>query len=290
VVFTSLDGDLSDFPTHTCDAAKHTIESIEASGVSLVAVTEKSFAEVETLARDLGLRHALIFEGGAGLAFFESGEWRVECYGPDADAMLDIIRNVELAAGADLSVYSVLPPREASRITGLSGEALARSQDRRSDEPFVITRGKGESVAAAARKLGFSLRRDGRGVLYHLYDPRHLKRALERVREELPCRTIAGIGFAGTDLRFLSLCDRAIVVPREDGVDPEILKRVPGASVAPSSGISGWVAAVHEILNQPVSGKDRPGIAGAHSLKRQSRRTVTTQKRAVWPQGLANGD
>lgn len=269
-ILTSLDGDLLNFQTDRYNSARETIAYLDASGIPLVAVTEKSFDEVEPQTRELGLQRALIFEGGACLAVFETGQWRFERYGPDADSMLDIIRDVELMAGADLSVYSVMPAPEASRVTGLSGEALVRSQNRLSDEPFIVSRGKAEKVAAAAKKLGYSLRRDG--ALHHLYDPADLKRAVERVREQLHCRTIAGIGSAATDARFLSLCDRAVIVPRETGVDPEIVKGVPGASVAPSSGPCGWLATAQELSSLRLSeGNGVADIVGAHLPKRRSR-------------------
>lgn len=287
-ILTSLDSDLWDFQIDGYEAMRESVALLNASGVPLAAFTDKSFDEVAAQIRELGLHRAVIFEGGACLALFETGQWHFERYGPDADAMLDLIGHLELAAETDLSVYSVMTVREASGIIGLSGEALAHSQSRRSDEPFVVPRGKAGVVAAAARKLGYSLRFDG--VFHHLYDPGHLKRAVERVRQELHCQALSGIGSTATDTRFLQLCDNAIIVPQKTGADPELLKTLPDASLAPSWGRSGWLSATQEISNLCLSeASGGAGMAGAHLPKRRAR-NLPSRTLPLSPENSRNAD
>lgn len=246
-IFTDLDGTLFDAQMK-CDASESLLQRLRAANVPVVPVTSRTFDELETIADAYGFDQ-MILEGGSVIASRNGDRWHIETFGGDADQMLDVIREIERLADADLAVYSVMSPDEASRVSGLTGDALLRSQRRRSDEPFVITRGRLESIAAAARKMGFTLWRDG--VLFHLSPRKPRATALAFVREALGCTTRIGLGDSAVDAEFLSRCDVVVIVPRPNGVpDPELVRALPGARIAPASADVGWAAAITEIWSR----------------------------------------
>ena len=245
-IFTDLDGTLLDEDTFDAAPARPTLQRLAAGGVAVIPVTSRTLEEVEPLATDLGFQHALIVEAGNAIARMTSIGWELETCGPEADAMLDVVRKIELATGAHLNLYSVMRRDEAAQLSGLSVEAVPRSQRRMCDEPFVITKGKLRDVINAASSLGFSVRHDGR--LFHLCGATSIATAVARVKQELRCTTTVGIGSAPIDSEFLSVSDIAVIVPRGDGFpDPDLLSRVPHARIAPLPGSAGWAAAVDAI-------------------------------------------
>ena len=246
VIFTDIDGTLADAGTFDVTPARSALRRLRAMGVPVVPVTSMTLAEMEPIASDMGYPPAMIIESGGAIARCVSSGWEVEPLGPDAESLLDVICQIEERSGADLVVYSALSSSEAAMLSGLSGEKLQRSTDRRFSEPFVIAAGDPARVANAARTLGFSLC-CGRRFLYlpRLSDD---GKAFRRLRSELNCRTAIALGDAPANAEFLSRADIPIVIPRADGTpDPDLLK-IGGVRVAPAPGTAGWVAAIEEVL------------------------------------------
>jgi mannosyl-3-phosphoglycerate phosphatase len=248
VVFTAIDGTLLDAETHDFSGARPMLQRLHATGVPVVPVTTMTLEEMEPIARELGIRHAMIIEYGGGIARWTDSAWEVEPCGPSSDMLLDAVREIEDRSGVDLTVYSVLPDDEAARLSGLSGEMLHRSTRRRFSEPFVVANGEVTEVIKAAASIGFSVRR-GRRFL-HLCRRCDEGEAFTRLREELRCEVAIALGDSPLDAEFLARAEIPIVVPRPDGCpDPDLIAKVPNARVGPAPGSAGWAAAVGEVLD-----------------------------------------
>src|SRR5688500_16897200 len=244
-VFTSIDGTLLDARTFDAGASRDAIRRLHTAGVPVIPVSVMTLDEVAPIATELGLQHAMIFEAGGAIARWTGGSWEVEPCGPPAETLLDVVLDIEQRSGANLLVYSALPEREASRLSGRSGEMLHASTHRCFSEPFVIESGDLESVKRAAASIGFSVRR-GRRFL-HLCRACDEGEAFARLRAELGCETAIAIGGAAVDGEFLSRADLPIIVPGPDGKpDPELVAMVPHARIASNAGPAGWAAAVDE--------------------------------------------
>ncbi|HUP60221.1 MAG TPA: HAD-IIB family hydrolase [Thermoanaerobaculia bacterium] len=249
-VFTDLDGTLLDGTTFDLEPARPALDRLRAANIPVVPVTSKTFAEVEPLARELGLRHALIVESGGGIARRDGDAWSLEALGPSSDVLRDAIDELQRRTGARIARYSAMPAGEAERYSGLSGESLARSQRRDCSEPFIIEAGTAEDVIGAAAAMGFRVRRGGRFL--HLGGTGGKGEAVARVREELGRDlTMVALGDAPMDAEFLVLADIPVVIPRRGGTpDPELVLRVPHARVAPAPGPAGWAAAVDAVWRE----------------------------------------
>jgi hypothetical protein len=173
---------------------------------------------MEPLADALQFGGAMILEGGKCIARKQEGKWSVEVRGTTADEMLQVIREVELLSGADLTVYSVMDRLEASRASGLTGIALQRSQQRLSDEPFSIARGRVSAVVSTARKLGYELRKEG--GLFRLHRNEEIS-AFQQVKNEVRCRTAVAVRLSDHDAHYRTVADVELVIPTEDadGID-----------------------------------------------------------------------
>ncbi|HEX6099517.1 MAG TPA: HAD hydrolase family protein [Thermoanaerobaculia bacterium] len=245
-VFTSVDGTLLDARTFVPGPSRAAIRRLAGAGVPVIPVSVMTFDEIAPIARDLGLRHAMIFEAGGAIARWTGDGWEIEPCGPPAETLLDVISTIEQRSGANLLVYSALPETEAARLSGRSGAMLQASTHRSFSEPFVLETGDLARVRRAAASLGFSVRR-GRRFL-HLCRTCDEGEAFTRLRQELQCDLAIGIGGAAVDAELLARTDIPIIVPGPDGTpDPELLAAVPDARIAPAVGPEGWAAAVEEL-------------------------------------------
>jgi len=258
VVFTSVDGTLLDSETFDPGPNRAIVQRLHEAGVPVIPVSVMTLDEVEPIAAELGLRRAMVIEAGGAIARYVDGAWEVEPCGPPADALLDVVRDIEERSGADLIVYSVLPEQQARTISGLSGEMLLRSTRRQFSEPFLIERGDLLDVAEAASSIGFSVRRGPRFL--HLCRECDEGEAFTRLRDELRCEVAIGIGGSPIDAEFLSRADIPIIVPRRNGEpDAELAAKVPNARIAPAPAPAGWAAAVRDVW--PVLAKRGPRVA-----------------------------
>jgi len=260
-VFTALDGTLLDARTFEAGSAIATIERLRAARVPVVPVSVMTLDEIAPVADALGLRDVMIVEGGGAIARWNGKTWEVEPCGPPADALLDVVREIEERSGANLLVYSALPDRDASLLSGRSGEMLRASTDRQFSEPFVIESGDLDAIRAAAAKLGFSIRRGRR--FFHLCRGCDEGDAAMRVRDELGCDWMIALGGSLLDAEFLSRANVAILVPGPDGdVDAELRTALPRARIAPAPAPGGWAAAVEEAFRsaavRPRAGAGSP--------------------------------
>lgn len=256
-VFTAIDGTLIDARTFDPGASRTAVRKLLDAGVPVVPVSVMTIDELAPIAEDLGLRNPMIVEAGGAIARWRDREWEVEPWGPPADTLLDVVRDIEDRSGATLLVYSVMAESEAARVSGRSGEMLKASTRRRFSEPFVIESGELDAVREAAASIGFSVQ-TGRRFL-HLCRDCDKGEAFTRVRDELHCEVTIALGGAPVDGEFLSRADIAIIVPGPDGrADAELVARVPNARLAPSPGPEGWASAVDEAwraLDAPKKGQ-----------------------------------
>lgn len=245
-VFTDLEGSLLDAVTRDFSPAGSTLEKLRAARVPVIPVSTRTLDELEPLARELGIRDAMIVESGSAIARYTRNGWRLEACAAPAETLLDVIREIEDRTGAELTVYSALSPEEAAHLSGLSGESLIHSLIRKFEEPFVLDRGNIEDVIAAADAIGFEVARGRR--FYHLLRKCDEGEAFRRLYEELGCDVTVGLGDTPVDAGFLARSHVAVIIPGTDGEpDAELMAKVPHALVAPAPGPAGWAAAVDQV-------------------------------------------
>ncbi len=266
LVVTDLDGTLLDEDTYDVAPARPGLDALRERRLSLVLCSSKTRAEMEPLARELGLDAPLIVENGGAivlrarmLPFLPPGGRRdgdrlVVPLGTARSALVAALDEVAEEAGVAVRSFAVMTPGEVAERTGLGREAAARALKREWDEPFVVDPEGGDGTTArleeAARRRGLRVTRGGR--FHHLTGTSDKGLAVRMVLQLLPHdshgRTV-GLGDAANDLPMLEAVDRPIVMPRRDGsVDATLAAALPGAERAPEPGPAGWSAAILGIL------------------------------------------
>ncbi len=255
-VFTAVDGTLLDSRTFDVGANRTVIQQLLSAGIPVIPVSVMTLDELAPIAADLGLQQAMIIEAGGAIARWRNGTWEVEPCGPPAEIVLGVVREIEDRSGANLLVYSAMEESAAARVSGRSGAMLHASTNRRFSEPFVIESGDLASIERAAAEVGFSVRRGRR--FFHLCRECDQGEAFTRLREELQCDVVIGVGGTAVDAEFLTRSDVAIVVPGRDGIaDPELLARLPNARVAAAPAPDAWATEVDEALRTVGTPKTR---------------------------------
>jgi mannosyl-3-phosphoglycerate phosphatase len=262
LVVTDLDGSLLDEVGYGFEPAREALARLAERQIPLVLCSSKTRAEMEPLARVLGLAAPLIVENGGALVVPEAAGLEVPGARKEPGALVLELghRRIKLAralaeiareTGAALRSFAALSVDEVSCLTGLGPAAARLAMERHFDEPFLLADPAAEPrVVEAARRRGLKVQRGGR--FHHLMGSDkgralHVLVGLFSARGEL-FETV-GIGDAGNDLPLLEAVDRPIVIPRAGRVDPVLAECLPRAERAPEPGPAGWNAAVLAVLD-----------------------------------------
>jgi len=266
LVITDLDGTLLDGETYDVRPAQPGLDALRERRVSLVLCSSKTRAEMEPLARELGLDAPLIVENGGAIVLRarmlpflppggrQDGDHLVVPLGSTRDVLLAALDEVAKEAGVAVRSFSAMTPAEVAKRTGLDLEAAARALKREWDEPFVVEpegdRGTTLRLEEAARRRGLRVTHGGR--FHHLTgtsDKGLAVRMLLKLLPDDPRGRTVGLGDAANDLPMLEAVDRPIVMPRRDGtVDAALAAALPEAERAPAPGPAGWSAAILAVL------------------------------------------
>jgi len=249
VVFTDLDGTLLETGTYDCGPARPVLERLKSRGDRVIAVTSRTWAEVEKLFEEIGLPPAGVVENGSAIRLTDEGgryDARLGCTLEEAQRAFDALR-AEL--GTALRHLGEIGTAEAARVTGLD-EATVTLAVRR-EFGVVILPAPGVSFATAseaAARLGVRLIEGDR--FWHLVGSGADKgRGVRLLRVQLAaegCR-IVGLGNGPSDAGMLEAVDVPFVVPGEHGPHAALASR--GWRVAPAPGPAGWAAAITDVLS-----------------------------------------
>lgn len=253
LVATDLDGTLLDEATYSWEPARPALAALARAGATLVLASSKTLAEMQPLARELGLDPALIVENGGAVRLPRpgGGHETLVC-GTDRSALVAALAEIAAESGARPTGFASLTAERVAELTGLDPTTAARALERQYDEPFLLEdESRAAALAAAARRRGLRVSRGGR--FFHLTGDadkgRALRRLLERLGESGRSFRTVGLGDAGNDLPLLAAVERPVVVPRPSGrPDAALAAALPGAELAPAPGPVGWNAAVLALL------------------------------------------
>jgi mannosyl-3-phosphoglycerate phosphatase len=263
---TDLDGTLLDEETYEHAPARPALDALRVHRLDLVLCSSKTRAEMEPLARELGLQSPLIVENGGALVLRagllpalppgarRDGDQVVIPLGTPRPELLAALADIAGSAGLAVRPFAVMSTDEVAGLTGLSPAAAERARRREWDEPFVVESelepGAMSRLEVAARRQGLRVTRGGR--FHHLtgqVDKGEATRALLALLPHDPHGRTVGLGNAPNDLPLLEAVDRPIVMPRRDGeLEPTLAAALPHAERARDPGPAGWAAAVLDVL------------------------------------------
>jgi len=216
----------------------------------VLLATSKTRAEIASLERRLGLRVPAAVEGGAGLWFPPRKVLRLAApYAVARRAFVAWRRREGIGARG----FGDATAAEIAKLTGLTGPEAARAKRREFDEPFWFEgpppRAALARLRALARGKGLVLSRGGR--FFHLHGRCDKGRALACMLREIGERRARVLAFGDSphDVPMLRRADFPFVVPKPGGrPDPEVVRRIPRARIAPAAGPRGVAAVLRRFL------------------------------------------
>ncbi len=250
VVFTDLDGTLLEPDGSLRPEALAAVRGLTAAGVPVCAVTSKTAEEVAELLCVLELATPAGFENGAG-ALLPGGEVVLDPGAVPADTLRDEAIQLRRRSGAPLRTLEELDDGELAAITSLSGGALAAVRRRRATLPLVVPPGWDDTLRAhLPRRSRLRLLRGNRFL--HLQGAHDKTSVLALLLAHLSPRggVVVACGDSPNDVELLAGAEVAVIVPSGAGPSPELVRRFPGALVAPAPHGRGWAAALAGILER----------------------------------------
>ena len=269
VVNTDLDATLLDHHSYTWEPAQEALNALKERGIPLILNSSKTLAEMEELARDLGLNEPLVCENGSFIAIPQEGSFPLElleeeftsveesgaywlCHlGVSRKSFLDTLSQIRnerehyLFEGyADWDVATI------AHHTGLPVEKAPLSGQRNGTEP-IHWHGTEESFAAFEAELSqHKLKAVSGGRFIHISGLTDKAMGLERVsalyqkiQPDATIKTVA-LGDSPNDLGMLNQADIAVVIPNKKRLEPT----APTVIQAEEEGPTGWNTAILSIL------------------------------------------
>jgi mannosyl-3-phosphoglycerate phosphatase len=248
-VFTDLDGTLLEEDGSIGIPARAALDALHSRGVPIAPVSSKTRAELGAAMEELHASHGA-FENGAGV-LSPSGVF----IAPGAVPVARLSSALEEVARRGLGVRALgaMSDDELHRETGLEPARLAAARAREYDLPFLAPGVDAVELVRVVASVDPALRLVRGGLFWHLSGPHDKKDAVRRILEDVPeGGATVGLGDAAND-DFLEVVDVAVVVPRSSGPDPDLVRRVPSARIAPRPCGAGWAAAIEELLSAESS-------------------------------------
>jgi mannosyl-3-phosphoglycerate phosphatase len=266
VVFTDIDGTITDINTGKYDLSKGLIRKLKENSIPVIFCSAKTFAEQEKIRQDIGLMEPLIVENGGAIMiptdYFSPsamvivrdhkkiGNYIVIELGKPSYVIrqkLDSIREnykIEFKGVADVSL------RKLSSITGLKASYARRMADRKYGETILLIDEKDvKPFTRRAREIGLRVIHGGRffDVTAGNDKGKAVSILLQLLRQKYGQKVIFfGIGDSLNDAPMLSHMDVPMLVQRPDKAwSPLKMKNI---VKLPGIGPIGWKSAFDKIM------------------------------------------
>ncbi len=272
VVFTDLDATLLDSETYSWAPARSGLTALKECDAAVILVSSKTFAEMESLHRELELQDPFVVENGGGIFFRpessvlshvsnlsrypvrQYGDFVLLSLGTEYEPLVQSLQEISQSLGLPLKGFSSMTDGEVADLTGLDLNEAAKARKRLFDEPFVIqgsAAGKEEDLRRIAAAKGLTAVQGGR--FWHLIG--HAGKGVATAMLIQAYRTMhddvltLGLGDSPNDFPFLELVDRAVLVGA-GGKSLDLPDSLGDAHQTESPGPRGWNEAVLEILHE----------------------------------------
>jgi mannosyl-3-phosphoglycerate phosphatase family protein len=268
VVFTDIDGTLTDINTGKYNLSKGLIRELKENSIPVIFCSAKTFAEQEKITKDIGLREPLIVENGGAVMiptdYFSPstmlimknqkkiGNYIMIELGKPSHMIrqkLNTIREnykIEFKGVADVSI------KKLSSITGLRPSNARRMADRKYGETILLIDEKDvKPLTRRAREIGLRVIHGGRffdvtagndkgkavGILLQLYRQKYAQKVI-----------FFGIGDSPNDAPMLQHMDVPMLVQRPDKAwSPLKMKNIVKLQ---GVGPIGWKIAFNKIMER----------------------------------------
>jgi mannosyl-3-phosphoglycerate phosphatase len=249
-IFTDLDGTLLEPDGSLRAEAMTEIRRLTAGGIPVCLVTSKTATEVVRLLALMQLETPAGFENGAGVVL-ANGSMVLAKAAISMTTLRRTAASLRGHRGAPIKTLDELDDEELRSFTGLPATALGAVRDRQATLPMVVAPEWDDRLRAALpTQPRMRLLRGNRFL--HLQGDHDKTSVMKLLLSRLPARegVIVSCGDSPNDLEMLAGTEIAVIVPSDAGPSQELVRRVPGAHVAPRPHGRGWAMAVREIVER----------------------------------------
>lgn len=267
IIFTDLDGSLLDHSDYSWNSAQPALERIREDQVPLIFCTSKTRLEVEMIQKEIGISYPFIVENGGGIFFLQdfgdmADQKAITLFGYRCirlGAPYELIRSFIKHQKKSFTIrgFGDMSVEEIAQLTGLTAEKAALAKERDFTEPFIV--GQKQDLVGleqAARNEGLRITKGGR--FYHLTGYGNNKGAAVRIVKDYYSRIwrspilSVGLGDSMNDISMLEQVEVPVLIPHDNGLYENTYLQ--DLIRAPYPGSKGWNHAVHQIMDQMISG------------------------------------
>ena len=261
VIFSDLDGALLDPHDYSLAEASDAIHSVQSAGMPLVICTSRTSAQFELFRGQLPCHPVIVENGGAILIpsgyfpFSIPGVQRRNRFeaiklGGCREHAVAALRHASEKSSVPVRGFSDLTRNDICELTGFDPEEADRANAREFDEPFIsLDPERTPELLCALEQTG---KRWSRGThFYHVFGPSDKASAVwillkfyERAFGQVDS---IGIGDAPSDIGFLQLMQRSVIMPSE--FSSRMRKALPEAESPVRPGPLGWSDSIAGFLN-----------------------------------------
>ncbi len=263
LIFTDLDGTLLDHEDYNWHPARPALERLERLGFPVIFNTSKTFAELVSLANEIGNIHPMVCENGNLAAipegYFEAGQRAINHYTPHLfgikyQQILDILNQLRTTFSYRFCGFNDLGVVGVMAQTGLGSDKASRACQRLCSEPILWLDDESELSAFGLelQKQGLSLTRGGR--FYHVMKPLNKAIAMnwlleqyQQLEPDTEWITVA-LGDSFNDVQMLEAAHIPVLIHNPHGTAPNLshLRQL----ISPShTGPRGWNEAINQIID-----------------------------------------
>ena len=259
VVFSDLDGTLLDHSTYSYEESMPGVNMLKEKSIPLVLVSSKTYDEMVILHKELKLEASFIFENGAGIANYNSGNYTISLNGKSSEELINFKSVIEQMLGVVITPLCHMSTDDIVQYTGLKKEIAEKAAMRKGSMPFII---KDSSFVMSLNDLNsynnslkeYELMMTRGGRFYHFSSINANKGfALSKVIDEIKSTfgeseiTSYAIGDSENDIPMLKVVDNPFLVRKYNNTYIETGVTV---TVTNEIGPKGFTEMVYFIMNE----------------------------------------
>jgi len=264
LVFSDIDGTLSDFNTYSIEPALPALDALKKNDIPLIICSSKTRAEIEKFRLQIGNTRPFISENG-GAVFIPLDYFSYEFpysrkdftymiieFGIPYHKIRTALQKIQDRFPDSVKGFGDLSAQEVANLCGLSPDEGFLAKEREYDEPFILEDKKlVDEIQEIASEDNLQVIQGGR--FFHLMGGNDKGKAVTYLtdisRRASDRITTIALGDSQVDLSMLQAVDYPVLVKKPDGsYDPNIT--LENLILSPGIGPEGWNLSILELLDK----------------------------------------
>lgn len=264
IVFTDLDGTLTDYHTYSFEPALPALDALKKSGIPLIICSSKTRAEIEKLQSRIDNTHPFISENGGAIfvpiEYFsyafpftrEDMKYKIIEFGTAYHIIRGTLKKIQSAFPDMVRGFGDISAHEVANLCEIPPEEGVLAKEREYDEPFLLKDKKIlDEIGEIAAKDNLRIIKGGR--FYHLIGENDKGKAVSFLtdisrRAYDNIKTIA-LGDSQNDLPMFQVVDYPVLVKKPEGRHDSNIA-LDNLIHSPGKGPTGWNYSVLELLKK----------------------------------------